>query len=38
MDWIYLALGRDQVAGCCEDNNEPSGFIKFRQFLDCLRK
>jgi hypothetical protein len=24
------------VAGCCEHGNEPSGFIKDREFLDQL--
>jgi hypothetical protein len=27
MDWIYLALGEEQVAGSCEHRNEPSFFI-----------
>jgi hypothetical protein len=30
MDWIELA----QVVGTCECGNEPSGFIKWREFLD----
>jgi len=24
-----------QVAGCRENGNDPSGYIKFREFLDC---
>jgi hypothetical protein len=24
------------VAGCCDHDNEPSGFIKGGEFLDCL--
>ena len=30
MDWIDLA----QVAGTCECRNEPSGSIKYGEFLD----
>jgi hypothetical protein len=33
MDWIDLAQDRGQVAGSCEYDNEPSGFIKCWQFL-----
>jgi len=34
MDWSELA---GQVAGVCECGNEPSGFIKYGEFLDYLR-
>jgi hypothetical protein len=26
------------LAGCCKCSNDPSGLIKFREFLDWLRK
>ena len=29
--------GQGQVAGSCECGNEPSGFTKWREFLDLLR-
>jgi len=32
---IWLRTG--QVAGCCKHTNEPSGSIKFREFLGYLR-
>jgi hypothetical protein len=32
-DWINLAQDREQVAGCCECGNEPSGSIKCGEFL-----
>jgi hypothetical protein len=34
MDWIDLAQDTEKVASCCECGNEPSGFIKYREFLD----
>jgi hypothetical protein len=34
VDWIYVAQDRDQVAGCCERGNEPSGSTKGGEFLD----
>jgi hypothetical protein len=34
MDWIELAQDRGQVAGTCECGNEPSGSIKWGEFLD----
>ena len=34
MDWIELTQDRDQVAGCCEFDNERSGSIKCGEFLD----
>ena len=33
MDWIGLAQDR-QVADACECGNEPSGSVKFGEFLD----
>ena len=33
MDWIDLAQDRE-LGGGCEWGNEPSGFIKCREFLD----
>jgi len=33
MDWIDLAE-EGQAAGTCEFGNEPSGSIKFGEFLD----
>ena len=30
-------LGRGQVAGCCEHENEPFGFIQCREFFEWLR-
>jgi hypothetical protein len=30
-------LGRGQVAGCCEHENEPFAFIQCREFFDWLR-
>ena len=35
MDWIELAQ-EGQVAGACECGNEPSGSIKYMEFLDQL--
>jgi hypothetical protein len=32
----FSASEQEQVAGCCEYGNEPSGFIKDQDFLDCL--
>jgi hypothetical protein len=34
VDWINLVQVRGQVAGSCEYGNEPSGYIKGREFLD----
>jgi hypothetical protein len=34
MDWIHLTQELDLAKGCCEHCNEPSGFIKCREFLD----
>jgi len=33
MDWIDLAQDR-HVAGACKSGNEPSGSIKWGEFLD----
>ena len=33
MDWIWLAQDR-QVADACECGNEPSGSVKWGEFLD----
>jgi len=30
------ASEQEQVAGCCEYGNEPPGFTKDQDFLDCL--
>jgi hypothetical protein len=30
MDWINLVQGTDKV--CCEHGNEPSGFVKCKEF------
>jgi len=36
--WTALIWPRTgQVAGSCKHSNEPSGSIKFREFLDYLR-
>jgi hypothetical protein len=32
VDWIDVAQDRGQVAGCCEDGNEPSGSLKCGDF------
>jgi hypothetical protein len=32
----YMGLRDGRVAGSCECGNEPSGSIKFREFLDKL--
>jgi hypothetical protein len=34
MDWIYMPLDRDWLAGSCEHGNEISGSIKGVGFLD----
>ena len=34
MDWIELARDRDEGVGTCECGNEPSGSIKFAEYLD----
>jgi hypothetical protein len=34
--WTVSGSGYGQVAGTCECINEPSGSIKFREFLDEL--
>jgi len=36
MDWIGLAQDR-QVADACECGNEPSGSMKYGEFLDCCK-
>jgi hypothetical protein len=28
VDWIHIAQDADQVAGCCEHGDEPSGCTK----------
>jgi hypothetical protein len=33
-DWIELAQDKGQVACACECDDEPSGSIKCREFLD----
>jgi len=39
--WVYgmdrAGLGLGQVAGACECGNEPSGYIKWGEFLDQLK-
>jgi hypothetical protein len=30
-------LGYGQVVGCCEHGNEPLGFIKCREMIECLK-
>jgi hypothetical protein len=37
MDWIDLAQDRDRFPDTFECGNEPSGSIKFGEFLDYLR-
>jgi hypothetical protein len=34
MDWIDLPHDRGQVAGFCESGNEPSDFMKCKEFPD----
>jgi hypothetical protein len=34
MDWIKLTRGKGEVAGICECDNEPSGFIQRGKCLD----
>jgi hypothetical protein len=34
VDWIHLAPDRDRWASSCEHGDEPSGSIKFGEFLD----
>jgi hypothetical protein len=34
VDWIHLALDKDQWRALCEHANELSGFIKFWEILD----
>jgi hypothetical protein len=34
MQWIYLAQDKNQLS--CEQDNEPSGFIKFWDVLEWL--
>jgi hypothetical protein len=34
VDWIELVQDMGQVAGSCECGNEPSGSIKWGEFLD----
>jgi hypothetical protein len=36
MDWIDLAQDRGTWGGCCECGNEPSGSIKYGEFLVSL--
>jgi hypothetical protein len=36
LDWIELAQRRD-IAGTCECGSEPSGSIKYGEFLDQLQ-
>jgi hypothetical protein len=45
MEGLYLSgssrngmvgRGQGQVAGCCECGNEPLGFMKHGEFLDCI--
>jgi hypothetical protein len=39
LKWLSRSsMGRHgQVVGCCECGNEPSGSIKYGEFLDWLR-
>jgi hypothetical protein len=37
MDWVLLAQDRDQWRGSSEHGDEPSGSIKFLEFLEFLR-
>jgi hypothetical protein len=37
VDWIHFAEGRNRRGDSYEQHNEPSGFIKDRDFLDQLR-
>ena len=34
MEWIGLAQDRDTLADACECGNEPSGSVKYGEFLD----
>jgi len=34
MDWIHLAQDRGPMVGSCEHGNEPSDFMKGREFLN----
>jgi hypothetical protein len=34
MEWIGLAQDRDTLADACECGNEPSGSVKYVEFLD----
>jgi hypothetical protein len=34
LDWIDPAQGKGQVAVTCQRGNEPSGSIKYDEFLD----
>jgi hypothetical protein len=35
VDWIDLAQD-SEMAGCCEEGNEPSGSVKCGEFLEQL--
>lgn len=37
METIHLAQDTRHVTGCCENDNEPLGFLKYGEFLDFLR-
>jgi hypothetical protein len=37
MDWVDLFQDRDNVAGTCKCDDEPSVSINSREFLDELR-
>jgi len=36
VDRINLSQDRELVAGCYENGNEPSGYVKCGEFLDYL--
>ena len=37
VDWVYISLRVAKRAGCCENGNEPSGYIKYGDFFEYLK-
>jgi len=37
VDWFHLAKYRENMEGCCERSNDPSGFINCVEFLERVR-